>query len=99
MVRRPRATDLLVLVVAATTPVVGQNFGANAPAEVVGPTAEGLYISPKAGQSAKQMWSDRYACSGWAKTQSGIDPTKSTEASAPDGGARRDAYRRAIAAC
>ena len=99
MVRRSKAIDLFVLLVAATTPVVGQNLGPNAPAEAVGPTMEGLYISPKSGQSAKQMWSDRYACSGWAKSQSGVDPTKSTEASAPDGGARRDAYRRAMAAC
>jgi opacity protein-like surface antigen len=84
-------------VIAATTPVVAQNFGANAPAEAVGPTTEGLYISPKTGQSAKQMWSDRYACSGWAKSQSGVDPTKSTEAAAS--GASRDAYRHAMAAC
>jgi opacity protein-like surface antigen len=99
MVRRPKATDLLILVVAATTAVVAQNLGPNAPAEAVGPTTEGLYISPKNGQSAKQMWSDRYACSGWAKSQSGVDPTKSTEAPSTDTGARRDAYRRALAAC
>ena len=99
MVRRSKAIDLFVLLVAATTPVVGQNLGPNAPAEAVGPTMEGLYISPKNGQSAKQMWSDRYACSGWAKSQSGLDPTKSTETSTPDGGARRDAYRHAMAAC
>jgi len=68
MVRRSKAIDLFVLLVAATTPVVGQNLGPNAPAEAVGPTMEGLYISPKSGQSAKQMWSDRYACSGWAKS-------------------------------
>jgi opacity protein-like surface antigen len=99
MVRRSKATELLVLLVAATPPVVGQNLGPNAIAEAVGPTTEGLYISPKNGQSAKQMWSDRYACSGWAKSQSGVDPTHSTEAAPTETGARRDAYRRAMAAC
>jgi opacity protein-like surface antigen len=97
MVKRSKAIDLLVLVVAAASPVVGQNLGPNAAAQAVGPTMEGLYISPKNGQNAKQMWSDRYACSDWAKSQSGVDPTKSTEA--PTSAARRDAYRRAIAAC
>ena len=99
MVRRCKATDLLVLMVAATTPVVGQTPGPNGAAGAVGPTTEGLYISPNNGQSANQMWSDRYACSGWAKSQSGVDPSQSAGAAATTTGAGRDAYRRAMAAC
>src|ERR1700760_3687601 len=36
---------------------------------------DNLTVTPKNGQSQDQMWSDRYECHGWAKSQSGFDPT------------------------
>ncbi len=60
------------------------------PATSSEPTAEGLYISPKNGQTAKQMWVDLYTCSGWAKSQSGFDPADLTSGAAPNDSARRN---------
>ena len=58
------------------------------------------YIYPKNGQTQDQLWSDRYACHSWAKSQSGFDPTKQAIGVAPDeNAARRDQYRRAMTAC
>jgi len=65
------------------------------------PSAAGdLIIYPKNGQDSKQQAADRYDCHGWAKTQSGFDPTQTGGGVAPDKRASgRDAYDRAMSAC
>jgi opacity protein-like surface antigen len=98
MFRRTRIRWILALLGAATLPCGAQNLGPSS-TPTVGPTAEGLYIAPKNGQSSKQMWADRYACSRWAKSQSGFDPTDRSSAATADSAAHRDQYRRAMAAC
>jgi hypothetical protein len=50
-------------------------------------------ISPDKGQDQNQMEADRYACYGWAKGQSGYDPSQ------PGYGTSADGYRRAFTAC
>jgi hypothetical protein len=43
----------------------------------------GMYVYPQKGQSPDQQDRDEYECYGWAKSQSGVDP------SAPSGGANQ----------
>jgi hypothetical protein len=50
-------------------------------------------ISPERGQDQNQQQFDRYECYGWAKGQSGYDPSQ------PGTAAGRDNYRRAFSAC
>jgi hypothetical protein len=50
-------------------------------------------ILPNHGQDQNQMQFDRYECYGWAKGQSGYDPSQ------PGNGMSRDNYRRAFSAC
>jgi opacity protein-like surface antigen len=56
-----------------------------------------LQITPKNGQTEQQLWSDRYACHDWAKSQSGFDPGK--PAPGQDASAGAEEYRRAMTAC
>jgi hypothetical protein len=56
--------------------------------------ASDLYVYPRNGQSDEQTSTDRFECHKWAVSQTGFDPTRSTNA---QGGV--DAYRRAVAAC
>lgn len=62
--------------------------------------ANDLVVVPQKGQTAQQLWSDRYACDAWAKSQSGY------QSSQPAGGegeaanpAQRSSYRSALIAC
>jgi hypothetical protein len=65
-----------------------------------GSGADDLIVYPKNGQSKDQQAADQYECHGWAKTQSGFDPTLQ------DGGIQsgdidrsRSNYYRAMSAC
>jgi hypothetical protein len=56
------------------------------------PTGEPA-ILPNHGQDQDKLQFDRYECYGWAKGQSGYDPSQ------PGNGMSRDNYRRAFSAC
>jgi hypothetical protein len=62
-----------------------------------GTPVEGLYVTPKNGQTPDQQSKDRYECHSWAAAQTGFDPTLQ----APGAGdqAQQDNYRRAMSAC
>jgi len=53
----------------------------------------GPAISPERGQDSNQLQFDRYECYGWAKGQTGYDP------SLPGNRMSQDNYRRAFSAC
>ena len=63
--------------------------------------ADDLVVVPKKGQSAQQLWADRYACDGWAKGQSGYDSGHPAggEGEAATNAAQRSSYRSAMIAC
>ena len=42
-----------------------------------------MYVFPAKGQSQEQTEKDKYACYEWAKRQTGFDPMKTPQASAP----------------
>jgi hypothetical protein len=80
--------------------VVAPPAGAATPSAPPPATAEELFIYPKNGQTSDQQAADRYECHGWARAQSGFDPTM------PGGGVppgdtmhSRNAYDRAMSAC
>ena len=59
-----------------------------------------IIVYPKNGQSKEQQAADQYECHGWAKNQTGFDPTQ------PGGGVQsgdvdrsRNSYNRAMSAC
>ena len=64
-----------------------------------------LIVYPKNGQNAAQLAADRYDCHGWAKAQSGFDPTQAATTPAAGGVAhaavasKRNDYDRAMTAC
>jgi hypothetical protein len=75
-------------------------FAQNAPApNSTTVRSDGLLITPKNGQSSEQLWRDRYECYGWAKTQSGFDPSNLGASSTLGAASGRDQYNRAMAAC
>jgi opacity protein-like surface antigen len=94
-----------VLLAVACLPAMAQYTSTSPPDQASPPPStasrDGVRVIPQKGQSEQQQWSDRYECHGWAKTQSGFDPTLTTPGSATPGDvtARRDAYRRAFSAC
>jgi hypothetical protein len=62
-----------------------------------------LFIYPTKGQSKQQQDKDKYECYGWAKQQTGFDPTAEPKATAPPpsqesprGGVGRGAARGAL---
>jgi hypothetical protein len=61
---------------------------------VTGGGASDIYVYPRNGQSDEQTSNDRFECHKWAVSQTGFDPTRSsnTQGSVDD-------YRRAIGAC
>lgn len=66
-------------------------LGAILAAEPVG--AE-VFAYPKAGQSQEAFQKDQFECHGWAKQQTGVDPTNPAPAAAPPaGGVVRGAAR------
>jgi hypothetical protein len=66
-----------------------------------GPARSGddLMVYPKNGQSQEQQAADRYECHGWAKGQSGFDPTQPAGGVGGDVDRARSNYNRAMAAC
>lgn len=81
----------------SAAPGLAQNAPASGSTTV---RSDGLLITPKNGQSSEQLWRDRYECYGWAKTQSGFDPSNPGAAAPQSAGASgRDQYNRAMAAC
>jgi hypothetical protein len=70
----------------------------NTPADVAGAVPDTSIIAyPRNGQSDQQQATDKFECHGWAKAQSGFDPT--SQSSAGVGPSARTAYGRAMAAC
>lgn len=85
-----------LLVLAASAPAMAQNEPGTPPAD----PATQPYIHPRNGQTEQQQWIDRYACSSWAKTQSGFDPANPAATSTfSEDAAHREQYRRALDAC
>jgi opacity protein-like surface antigen len=62
--------------------------------------AEDFSVYPKNGQTREQQSADLFQCYGWAKGQSGFDPTQ-LNGGVPQGetAARREQYRRALTVC
>jgi hypothetical protein len=87
---------IALLVLVASVPAFAQSSAPPSAPPVGGyPTTPGEpVITPRNGQNTHQLWSDRYECYGWAKTQSGFDPVQPN--GKPNG---RDLYRRAFTAC
>ncbi|HVW67447.1 MAG TPA: hypothetical protein VHB68_00665, partial [Steroidobacteraceae bacterium] len=84
-------------------PVAGESDGTNESSDNsvmsndVGSTAGGasdIYVYPRNGQSDEQTANDRFECHKWAVSQTGFDPTRSTNTQGSVGD-----YRRAIGAC
>ncbi len=61
--------------------------------------ADAPTVTPKNGQSAQQVWTDRYECYQWAVSQSGYDPNRPGSAAAAGTESLQSQYRRAFAAC
>jgi Outer membrane protein beta-barrel domain len=93
----------LLLLLTTSVPAAGQSAPAAAPAGSAAPAAAfgpGVFIYPKNGQTQQQLWSDRYACDNWSKTQSGFDPARADGAATPgEVATRREQYRQAMTAC
>jgi opacity protein-like surface antigen len=63
-------------------------------------TAENLSVTPRFGQTQEQLAADRAECLGWAKAQTGFDPSQFGGGAGPsDYNGRRQRYGRALAAC
>jgi hypothetical protein len=59
-----------------------------------------IFVYPKEGQSLELQATDRYECHGWAKEQTGFDPTQpGGGVSADQNGSKRQEYNRAMQAC
>ncbi|MDB6090743.1 MAG: hypothetical protein JWN85_3527 [Gammaproteobacteria bacterium] len=86
--------------VATDPPPVGEagasddTSGTNVESDTTSAGTADLYVYPRNGQSEEQTSNDRFECHKWAVSQSGFDPTRSSNPQ----GASSD-YRRAIGAC
>ena len=70
----------------------------NTPSDVApGAAGDGIIAYPRNGQSDQQQATDKFQCHGWAKGQTGFDPTSQSSSGATGG--VREAYGRAMAAC
>ena len=58
------------------------------------PGGSNVYLYPRNGQTDAQTQQDRYECHSWAVSQTGFDPTRSSQQSGS-----ASAYRRAMIAC
>jgi hypothetical protein len=102
MFNNSRKIGLSLVVLAASVAASGQSPPIPQPggsAETgAGPwRADNLVVAPLRGQSTQQLWSDRYACDAWAKSQSGYDSSHAGgEAATPE---QRSSYRSAMIAC
>jgi Outer membrane protein beta-barrel domain len=88
----------IFLFLAWSAPAGAQYPPPGAPAAApTGTPVEGLYVTPRNGQTPDQESKDRYECHSWAAGQTGFDPTLQ----APGAGnqTQQDNYRRAMSAC
>jgi len=92
-----RVARPLVLLLAASSPAVAQYVSTPPPGATPPPGPTDITVTPKNGQTPQQQWSDRYACHGWAVTQSGFDPSHKS-AAAPAQGSEEE-YRRSLTGC
>jgi opacity protein-like surface antigen len=103
MKRKFLMTTLALPLLAMSMPVIAQYQSVAPPGEHTATPApdalELLHIDPKNGQTPEREWADRYACHGWATSQSGFDPSKRASGPSDDDTSRRGAYLRAMAAC
>lgn len=104
MFNNPRRVCLSLVVLTACAAAFGQSPPAAQASGQATDTgawqADRLVVLPQKGQTAQQLWADRYACDAWAKSQSGYDSSR------PAGGesgaanaAQRSSYRSATIAC
>ncbi|HLY52671.1 MAG TPA: hypothetical protein VKQ31_06650 [Steroidobacteraceae bacterium] len=93
-----RAVSAALTLLLPIAPAAAQAPGGSAaPAAAFG---QGVYIYPRNGQSEQQLWSDRYACDAWSRTQSGFDPVHPDSGTAgAEAATRREQYRKAMTAC
>jgi opacity protein-like surface antigen len=93
--------SLILLLCAMPLTAFAQTTTPSAPGSAAVPTiAENLSVTPKFGQTQEQLAADRAECQGWAKAQTGFDPTQFGGGAGPsDYNARRQRYGRALAAC
>lgn len=104
MFNNPRRVCLSLVALAACAAASGQTLTvAQAGGESTDAgawRADRLVVEPQKGQTAQQLWADRYACDAWAKSQSGYDPNRPAGS---EGGAenpaQRSSYRSATIAC
>jgi Outer membrane protein beta-barrel domain len=91
----------LILLLCATPLAAFAQTPPSAPGSAAAPTfAENLSVTPKFGQTQEQLAADRAECQGWAKGQTGFDPTQFGGGAGPsDYNGRRQRYGRALAAC
>jgi opacity protein-like surface antigen len=103
MKRKFLMTTLALPLLAMSMPVIAQYQSVAPPGEHTATPApdalELLHIDPKNGQTPEREWADRYACHGWATSQSGFDPGKRASGPSDDNTSRRGAYLRAMTAC
>jgi opacity protein-like surface antigen len=96
-------TARAILLLATSMPVIAQYQSVTPPGEPTTTPApdalELLHIDPKNGQTPQREWADRYACDGWAMSQSGFDPRRRPSGPSDDNTSLREAYRRAMTAC
>ena len=96
-------TTRALLLLAMSTPVIAQYQSVAPPGEPTAAPApdalELLHIDPKSGQTPQREWADRYACHGWATSQSGFDPIKQARGPSDDNTPGREAYLRSMTAC
>lgn len=57
------------------------------------------FIYPKNGQDELQQAKDRYECHRWSVSQTGFDPTQTSDAATAPSASLRDDYQRATKAC
>lgn len=103
MFNNPRRVCLSLVVLTACAAASGQSpQQASGQATDTGAWgADRLVVVPQKGQTAQQLWADRYACDSWAKTQSGYDSNRpaSGAGGAAANPAQRSSYRSAMIAC
>ena len=80
--------------------VVAPPVGAEQPGSAPAQAPEDIFIYPRNGQTAEKQAADRYECHNWASNQTGFDPARTQEGSAPaTSSSAAVQYRRAMSAC
>jgi hypothetical protein len=80
--------------------VVAPPVGAEQPGSAPAQAPDDIFIYPRNGQTAEKQAADRYECHNWASHQTGFDPTRTQDGSAPAASSSlAEQYRRAMSAC